>query len=197
MWKAAQTPRSGDAVGPMCFALSSAAAPGGRRNHPLEPRALMLGLATASPPTIALPYLELAVSLSCGLGLPGYKALDPKVEVRTLVQAALPGCSSPPAGGVLVMLWLFSSRIRARDNGSYALCLLHEGKVLHYRIDKDKTGKLSIPGGKNFDTLWQVHITLRKARNRLLDLVRNAPLCLCRDLPNQDLLFRLWGHYVR
>ncbi|KAM9701027.1 tyrosine-protein kinase SYK isoform 2-T2 [Dama dama] len=46
--------------------------------------------------------------------------------------------------------------IRARDNGSYALCLLHEGKVLHYRIDKDKTGKLSIPGGKNFDTLWQL-----------------------------------------
>uniref|UniRef100_H2QXF8 Tyrosine-protein kinase n=2 Tax=Pan TaxID=9596 RepID=H2QXF8_PANTR len=47
--------------------------------------------------------------------------------------------------------------IRARDNnGSYALCLLHEGKVLHYRIDKDKTGKLSIPEGKKFDTLWQV-----------------------------------------
>ncbi|XP_021104156.1 tyrosine-protein kinase SYK isoform X3 [Heterocephalus glaber] len=46
--------------------------------------------------------------------------------------------------------------IRARDNnGSYALCLLHEGKVLHYRIDKDKTGKLSIPEGKKFDTLWQ------------------------------------------
>uniref|UniRef100_A0A5F5PEA3 non-specific protein-tyrosine kinase n=1 Tax=Equus caballus TaxID=9796 RepID=A0A5F5PEA3_HORSE len=46
--------------------------------------------------------------------------------------------------------------IRARDNnGSYALCLLHEGKVLHYRIDKDKTGKLSIPDGKKFDTLWQ------------------------------------------
>uniref|UniRef100_A0A5F9CRT8 non-specific protein-tyrosine kinase n=1 Tax=Oryctolagus cuniculus TaxID=9986 RepID=A0A5F9CRT8_RABIT len=46
--------------------------------------------------------------------------------------------------------------IRARDNnGSYALCLLHEGKVLHYRINKDKTGKLSIPEGKKFDTLWQ------------------------------------------
>uniref|UniRef100_A0A5F9CUA6 Tyrosine-protein kinase n=1 Tax=Oryctolagus cuniculus TaxID=9986 RepID=A0A5F9CUA6_RABIT len=47
--------------------------------------------------------------------------------------------------------------IRARDNnGSYALCLLHEGKVLHYRINKDKTGKLSIPEGKKFDTLWQL-----------------------------------------
>ncbi|XP_029776771.1 tyrosine-protein kinase SYK isoform X5 [Suricata suricatta] len=42
------------------------------------------------------------------------------------------------------------------DNGSYALCLLHEGRVLHYRIDKDKTGKLSIPDGKKFDTLWQL-----------------------------------------
>ncbi|KAM9367658.1 tyrosine-protein kinase SYK isoform 1-T1 [Phaethornis superciliosus] len=47
--------------------------------------------------------------------------------------------------------------IRERDsNGSYALCLLNDGKVLHYRIDRDKTGKLSIPDGKRFDTLWQV-----------------------------------------
>ncbi|XP_030422629.1 tyrosine-protein kinase SYK isoform X1 [Gopherus evgoodei] len=47
--------------------------------------------------------------------------------------------------------------IRERDNnGSYALCLLSEGKVLHYRIDRDKTGKLSIPDGKKFDTLWQL-----------------------------------------
>ncbi|NXA37161.1 KSYK kinase, partial [Eudromia elegans] len=47
--------------------------------------------------------------------------------------------------------------IRERDNnGSYALCLLSDGKVLHYRIDRDKTGKLSIPEGKRFDTLWQL-----------------------------------------
>uniref|UniRef100_H3ATL1 Tyrosine-protein kinase n=1 Tax=Latimeria chalumnae TaxID=7897 RepID=H3ATL1_LATCH len=47
--------------------------------------------------------------------------------------------------------------IRERDNNSsYALCLLHESKVLHYRIDRDKTGKLSIPDGKKFDTLWQL-----------------------------------------
>ncbi|XP_075456100.1 tyrosine-protein kinase SYK isoform X1 [Ascaphus truei] len=47
--------------------------------------------------------------------------------------------------------------IRDRDNnGSYALCLLHEGKVSHYRIDRDKAGKLSIPDGKRFDTLWQL-----------------------------------------
>ncbi|XP_030623716.1 tyrosine-protein kinase SYK [Chanos chanos] len=47
--------------------------------------------------------------------------------------------------------------IRQRDtNGSYALCLLHNGQVMHYRIDKDKSGKLSIPDGKKFDTLWQL-----------------------------------------
>ncbi|KAL0963184.1 hypothetical protein UPYG_G00350810 [Umbra pygmaea] len=47
--------------------------------------------------------------------------------------------------------------IRKRDNhGSYALCLLHGGQVMHYRIDKDKAGKLSIPDGKKFDTLWQL-----------------------------------------
>ncbi|XP_018557442.1 tyrosine-protein kinase SYK isoform X2 [Lates calcarifer] len=47
--------------------------------------------------------------------------------------------------------------IRQRDlNGSYALCLLHEGQVMHYRIDRDRMGKLSIPDGKKFDTLWQL-----------------------------------------
>ncbi|XP_054468417.1 tyrosine-protein kinase SYK [Anoplopoma fimbria] len=47
--------------------------------------------------------------------------------------------------------------IRQRDsNGSYALCLLHEGQVMHYRIDRDRTAKLSIPDGKKFDTLWQL-----------------------------------------
>ncbi|CAN9504718.1 unnamed protein product [Ophioblennius macclurei] len=47
--------------------------------------------------------------------------------------------------------------IRQRDvKGSYALCLLHEGQVMHYRIDRDRTGKLSIPDGKKFDTLWQL-----------------------------------------
>lgn len=47
--------------------------------------------------------------------------------------------------------------IRQRDqHGSYALCLLHGDQVMHYRIDKDKTGKISIPDGKRFDTLWQL-----------------------------------------
>lgn len=63
---------------------------------------------------------------------------------------------------------LLSRRIRDRnDNGSYALCLLHEGKVLHYRIDKDKTGKLSIPDGKKFDTLWQVGAVVTKEKAHL------------------------------
>ncbi|XP_072310130.1 tyrosine-protein kinase SYK isoform X2 [Eucyclogobius newberryi] len=47
--------------------------------------------------------------------------------------------------------------IRQRDMiGSFALCLFHDGKVMHYRIDKDHAGKLSIPDGKKFDTIWQL-----------------------------------------
>uniref|UniRef100_A0A3B3D668 Spleen tyrosine kinase n=1 Tax=Oryzias melastigma TaxID=30732 RepID=A0A3B3D668_ORYME len=47
--------------------------------------------------------------------------------------------------------------IRQRnENGSYALGLLHEGEVIHYRIDRDRKNKLSIPDGKQFDTLWQL-----------------------------------------
>ena len=53
--------------------------------------------------------------------------------------------------------FFFSScRIRQKDASSYALCLLHEGQAMHYRIDKDMSGKLSIPEGRKFDTLWQV-----------------------------------------
>ncbi|XP_062924998.1 tyrosine-protein kinase SYK isoform X1 [Mobula hypostoma] len=47
--------------------------------------------------------------------------------------------------------------VRDRDDkGSYALCLFHDGKIYHYRIDRDKAGKLSISDGKKFDTLWQM-----------------------------------------
>lgn len=60
---------------------------------------------------------------------------------------------------VNVLLVLSLCRIRQRDPKSYALCLLHEGQVMHYRIDMDRTGKLSIPDGKKFDTLWQVNTT--------------------------------------
>uniref|UniRef100_A0A674MDL0 non-specific protein-tyrosine kinase n=1 Tax=Takifugu rubripes TaxID=31033 RepID=A0A674MDL0_TAKRU len=46
--------------------------------------------------------------------------------------------------------------VRQRDQSSYALCIIHEGQVMHYRIDQDQIGKLSIPDGKKFDTLWQL-----------------------------------------
>ncbi|CAL8276539.1 unnamed protein product [Merluccius merluccius] len=46
--------------------------------------------------------------------------------------------------------------IRQKDANSYALCLVHEGHVMHYRIDKDRSAKLSIPDGRKFDTLWQL-----------------------------------------
>lgn len=39
--------------------------------------------------------------------------------------------------------------------------------MLHYRIDKDKTGKLSIPDGKKFDTLWQVGAVVTKEKAHL------------------------------
>uniref|UniRef100_A0A673GL99 Tyrosine-protein kinase n=1 Tax=Sinocyclocheilus rhinocerous TaxID=307959 RepID=A0A673GL99_9TELE len=50
----------------------------------------------------------------------------------------------------------FLQRENNGRNVSYALCLLHNNHVMHYRIDKDKAGKLSIPDGKKFDTLWQL-----------------------------------------
>ncbi|XP_061443933.1 tyrosine-protein kinase SYK-like [Rhineura floridana] len=47
--------------------------------------------------------------------------------------------------------------IREKENQeSYALCLLNEGKVVHYRIEKERKGKFSIPEGKKFDSLCQL-----------------------------------------
>lgn len=52
--------------------------------------------------------------------------------------------------------FLIRQRENSGRNESYALCLLHNNQVMHYRIDKDRAGKLSIPDGKKFDTLWQL-----------------------------------------
>lgn len=68
-----------------------------------------------------------------------------------------PGHPGPCDVPGLILSSRCASRVRQRDtNGSYALCLLHEGQVMHYRVDRDQAGKLSIPEGKKFDTLWQV-----------------------------------------
>ena len=56
----------------------------------------------------------------------------------------------------------FSTMSLLRENSSCC------GVLEHYRIDKDKTGKLSIPDGKKFDTLWQVHSTLGNEGHRTL-----------------------------
>lgn len=59
--------------------------------------------------------------------------------------------------------------------------------MLHYRIDKDKTGKLSIPDGKKFDTLWQVHVC-PGSEETAPELVRKPPEVPAQDLPSQGLL---------
>lgn len=121
---------------------------------------VQLGRGRDPPATTAFPRRELPGPPTCRPGLSGHgaEALDPR-----------PGGAAASRGvGVAVTRDLLSCRIRDRnDNGSYALCLLHEGKVLHYRIDKDKTGKLSIPDGKKFDTLWQVGAVLTKEKAHL------------------------------
>lgn len=136
----------------------------------------------ASAETLPVPWVP------CAGGLPGRL---PQVDGDSPTEPGLPllptqgsGRASLCAGakprspgralqaahgaGVGLTRCLLSCRIRDRnDNGSYALCLLHEGKVLHYRIDKDKTGKLSIPDGKKFDTLWQVRAVLTREKAHL------------------------------
>uniref|UniRef100_A0AAQ4PXK7 Tyrosine-protein kinase SYK n=1 Tax=Gasterosteus aculeatus aculeatus TaxID=481459 RepID=A0AAQ4PXK7_GASAC len=79
--------------------------------------------------------------------------------------------------------------IRQRDaKGSFALCLLHERQVMHYRIDRDRTGKLSIPDGKKFDTLWQLVEHYSYKPDGLLRVLTEP---YCKDKTNVSSLFLL------
>lgn len=89
------------------------------------------------------PHLEKAIAKMAHERMPWFHANITREESESRLQ------SGPRTNGKFL--------IRQRDkNGSYALCLLHDGQVMHYRIDKDRTGKLSIPDGKKFDTIWQL-----------------------------------------
>lgn len=78
--------------------------------------------------------------------------------------------------------------IRQRDtNGSYALCLLHGAKVMHYRVDRDSAGKLSIPDGKKFDTIWQLVEHYSYKPDGLLHVLTDA--CPQSDGDNGEPLF--------
>ncbi|XP_069817790.1 tyrosine-protein kinase SYK isoform X2 [Dendropsophus ebraccatus] len=89
------------------------------------------------------PQLEKLIATTAHERMPWFHGSIPREESEQLL------LNGVKANGTFL--------IRERDNnGSYALCLVHDRKVSHYRIDRDKTGKLSIPEGKKFDTLWQL-----------------------------------------
>ncbi|XP_020558080.2 tyrosine-protein kinase ZAP-70 isoform X2 [Oryzias latipes] len=47
--------------------------------------------------------------------------------------------------------------VRERDEpGTFALSVVYGKTVYHYQIVQDKSGKLSVPEGTKFDTLWQL-----------------------------------------
>ncbi|CAH2292406.1 tyrosine- kinase ZAP-70 [Pelobates cultripes] len=47
--------------------------------------------------------------------------------------------------------------IRGRkETGTFALSVVYGKTVYHYKIELDKSGKLAIPEGSRFDTLWQL-----------------------------------------
>ncbi|XP_061732823.1 tyrosine-protein kinase SYK [Nerophis ophidion] len=89
------------------------------------------------------PHLEKLIATTAHEGMPWFHGKITREDSESRLQ------NSPRTNGKFL--------IRQRDaNGSYALCLLHQGQVMHYRIDKDVAGKFCIPDGKMFDTLWQL-----------------------------------------
>lgn len=54
-----------------------------------------------------------------------------------------------------IVFVFFSVRDRKEAN-SFALSLMYGKTAYHYQIQQDKSGKLAMPEGTKFDTLWQV-----------------------------------------
>lgn len=51
-------------------------------------------------------------------------------------------------------------RVRERDEmGTFALSVTYGKTVYHYQILRDKSGKIAMPEGTKFDTVWQVRFT--------------------------------------
>lgn len=48
------------------------------------------------------------------------------------------------------------SSVRERDESSYAICLSHEGRVKHYRIDILPSGNFAIQDGPKFESIIAV-----------------------------------------
>lgn len=46
--------------------------------------------------------------------------------------------------------------VRERDESSYAICLSHEGRVKHYRIDILPSGNFAIQDGPKFESIIAV-----------------------------------------
>ncbi|KFQ26563.1 Tyrosine-protein kinase ZAP-70, partial [Merops nubicus] len=61
-----------------------------------------------------------------------------------------------------------------KESGAYALSLIYGKTVYHYRIDRDKSGKYSIPEGTKFDTLWQLVEYLKLKPDGLIFYLRET-----------------------
>lgn len=64
---------------------------------------------------------------------------------------------------VFVWIWisLYKKSVRERDESSYAICLSHDSKVKHYRIDILPSGNFAIQDGPKFESIIAVSDNFR------------------------------------
>ena len=63
------------------------------------------------------------------------------------------------ARDLIILVWKFFS-VRERDESSYAICLSHESRVKHYRIDILPSGNFVIQDGPKFESIIAVSVDL-------------------------------------
>ncbi|CAG00734.1 unnamed protein product, partial [Tetraodon nigroviridis] len=87
--------------------------------------------------------LEKLIAITAHEQMPWYHGNIPRQEGERRLY-----CGAQPDGKFLV---------RERDEpGSFALSVMYGKTVYHYQILQAKSGKYSMPGGTNFDTIWQL-----------------------------------------
>ncbi|XP_061594763.1 tyrosine-protein kinase ZAP-70 [Cololabis saira] len=89
------------------------------------------------------PQLEKLIATTAHEKMPWYHGQINRLEGERRLY-----CGAQPDGKFLVR--------DKNEQGSFALSLVYGKTVYHYQVIQDKSGKLSVPEGTKFDTIWQL-----------------------------------------
>lgn len=65
--------------------------------------------------------------------------------------------------------------------GTFALSVTYGKTVYHYQILRDKSGKIAMPEGTKFDTVWQVRFTYQSVSHLMLTFMKKEKIYTCKN----------------